>query len=359
MLGITSVRKVLIAGAGIAGLGASIALARAGVAVRVVERREHVEGTAIAIMQRGVYALRELGVLEDSLACGLVMRGPPALRGDMRLPQAIVLYRPELLRILREEALQYGAALEVGAAVRSLRQEPSHVEVTFEDGTSDSFDLVVGADGTHSTVRRLIHPGVAPDYAGHMSFRWLCQVASSPRLGPHLLGDGTVVMIGRLPERLTTVAVGVDMENRRIEAAEAHAIVSAVLARLDATFDDVRAAFGEQTPIVTRPLEWISVPAPWHRGRVALIGDAAHASTPQLSSGGALALEDACVLGQELERAPDLAAALDRFMARRGARTQAALEASLKLHALQRETADPAEIMEARRSAGQLLATRY
>jgi 2-polyprenyl-6-methoxyphenol hydroxylase-like FAD-dependent oxidoreductase len=355
-----AVRSSLVVGAGLAGLGASIALARQGVAVRVIEERHAPASTSVAVTQRAVYALAELGVLEDAMACGLVLRGRPPLRGDTRLPQAVMLHRPELVRILREEAERHGAMIELGVTALELTQDAEAVTVRSSDGKCEQFELVVGADGIHSRIRAIIHPDLKPTYQGHTTFRWLAHVDVQPPVGYHFAGEGRFVMIGRLPERVTHCAVGVDMEQRQIAPPEARAIVAAALEQLEEpAFGQLKAALDDNAQILVRPVEALLAPPPWQRGRVALIGHAAHASAPPLSANAALALEDACVLGQELARADQVRGALDAFMARRGPRTREVSEAVANLFALQRAHADMDAVAEARGTAVQVLAAPY
>lgn len=328
--------------------------------MRVVELQHEMERTSIGISQRAVYALQELGVLEDCMACGLVFRGRPALRGDTRLPQAIMMYRPDLLRLLCEAAEQHGALIERGVSVAALEQRASQVEITFDHGPRDAFDLVIGADGTQSSIRGWIRPEVSALYTGHMSFRWLARVGVQPPLGYHPASPGVFVVIGRVPEQLTYVAVGVDMEQRSIDALEARSIVAQALSQLTGPgFAELRAALHAQQQIVVRPFERVFVPPPWHRGQVVLIGDAAHTSAPHSPAGTGLALEDACVLDQELARSSELSAALEAFSARRATRTRGAVEAGVQLLELQRAHADVESIAEARRAAMESLATPY
>jgi 2-polyprenyl-6-methoxyphenol hydroxylase-like FAD-dependent oxidoreductase len=341
-------------------LSSAITLARHGGKVSVVELQRDVEGTSIGIMHRAVDALRELGVLEDCMACGLVFRGRPLLRGDTRLPQGIMMYRPELVRILREMAEQHGVQVDVGVGVAGLLQRDSQVDVTFEDGRRELFDLVIGADGTQSSVRASIRSDVRPVYTGCMSFRWLARAGVQPTLGYHSAGPGVSVTIGRLPEQVTYVAVGVDMEQRAVDPLEAREIVAHALARVSAPgFAELRAALDTQQQILVRPFEWILVPPPWHRGQIVLIGDAVHTAVPHWPGGAGMALEDGCVLGQELARSSDLSTALASFTRRRAARTQFVVEAGLKLLELQRAHADRQAIADARRTALEVFATPY
>ena len=257
-------------------------------------------------------------------------------------------------------AEQHGAVVELGVRVDALQQRASHVDVAFEDGRRDLFDLVIGADGTQSSVRAWICPEASASYTGHMSFRWLARAGVQPTVGYHSAGPGVVVVIGRLPERVTSVAVGVDMAQRSVDPLEARSIVASALAQVaEPGFAELRAVLDAQQRILVRPFEWIFVPPPWHRGQIVLIGDAAHSAAPHLPAGTGMALEDACVLGQELARRSGLSTALDAFAARRAARTRCVVEAGLKLLELQRALADRQSIAEARRTALELLATPY
>ena len=103
--------------------------------------------------------------------------------------------------------------------------------------------------------------------------------------------------------------------------------------------------------MVARPFDYLLVPAPWHRGRVSIIGDAAHATTPNLASGGSIALEDGVVLAEKQARADDIAAALDAFMERRSARCAMVVEPSLAMMRSAEANADPAENAALRRKA--------
>ena len=367
------VQKVLVVGAGLAGLSAAIALARQGTKVTVATRDERAEGASITITNRAVDAVEALGVLDACLAQGVYPRGsdsifaammdgagkplpvpPPPPRADDRLPPYIAIYRPDLTRILSDAARDAGVAIRTGVSFTTLTDSGSHVDVDLSDGTRDRFELVVGAEGAHSSVRCLIHPGLEPTYTGWMSFRIVLDQGPAGLQGFYTLpgGQGMLATV-RLPGNRLYLAAGKRMENRRIDQAEAVALLDQVLAPYAAPLvRAIRARLADDPPpVIARPFEYLLVPAPWHRGRVTIIGDAAHATTPNLASGGSIALEDGVVLAEELARADSVAEGLDAFMARRFARCAMVVETSLAMMRGADSNADPADNAALRRMA--------
>jgi 2-polyprenyl-6-methoxyphenol hydroxylase-like FAD-dependent oxidoreductase len=360
-----AVRKVLVVGAGLAGLSAAIALARRGAQVTIATLDERADGTSITITNRAVDAVEALGVLDECLAHGLYPSGqqsifaammdsagtplavpPPPPRPDTRLPGWIAIYRPDLGRILTEAAEAAGVTIRSGVTFASLTDVGPHAEVTFTDGTLGQFDLVVGADGSHSAVRGVIHPGVEPSYSGTMSFRILLEDGPEGPAGFFATppdGYGQLATV-RLPGNRLYLAAGKRMENRRLGQDEALALLDEVLAPYDAPLvRGIRARLSDRPHVYARPFEYLIVPAPWHRGRITIIGDAAHATTPNLASGGSIALEDGVVLAEELAKASTVEAGLDAYMERRYARCAMVVETSLAMMRSADTNADPAE----------------
>jgi 2-polyprenyl-6-methoxyphenol hydroxylase-like FAD-dependent oxidoreductase len=105
----------------------------------------------------------------------------------------------------------------------------------------------------------------------------------------------------------------------------------------------LREGLSEQNSIVYRPLESLLLPRPWHRGRVVLIGDAVHATTPHLASGACIGMEDAVVLAEELGRTDDVEAALEAFEARRWERCRMVVQNSLRLGEIEISNGDKQE----------------
>lgn len=356
------VQRILVVGSGLAGLSAAIALARRGADVTIATLEARAEGTSITITNRAVDAVEALGVLEACLAEGLTpsdgesifaamwdgagnpLKGPLPPRPASELPAYIAIYRPDLSRILTEAALAAGVTIRAGLSFTSLVDHGSHVEVELTDGSHDRFDLVVGADGAHSAVRRLIHPGIRPTYTGWMSFRLVLENGPEGPAGFYSLPGGKgMLAIVRLPGNRLYMAAGKQMESRRIAPAEAVQLLDGIMAPYTAPLPcAIRERLQAQPPIVARPFDCVLVPGPWHRGRITIIGDAAHATTPNLASGGSIALEDGVVLAEELAGAVTLAAGLDAFMARRYARCALVVETSLAMMRRSDANADPA-----------------
>ena len=345
-------RRVLVVGAGPAGLSAAIALARCGTEVVLATLDEHSEGTSLTITNRAVDAIEALGVLDACMAAGLYPAGvdsifaammdsagnplpvaPPPPRPDTRLPSWIAIYRPDLGRIMADAAREAGVVIRTGISFETLVDRGDAVEVAFTDGSRDRFDLVVGADGAHSAVRQVIHPDVAPTYTGTMSFRLVLDDGPPGTAGFYAPPDGPGQLATvRLPGNRLYLAAGKRMASRRLDQAEALGLLDEVLAPYTAPLiRGIRAALASKPHVYARPFDYMLVPPPWHRGRIAIIGDAAHATTPQLASGGSIAIEDGVVLAEELARAASVAAGLEAFMTRRYARCAMVVETSVAM----------------------------
>ena len=165
-----------------------------------------------------------------------------------------------------------------------------------------------------------------------MSFRLVLDDAPEGQAGFFTLPPHGMLATVRLPGNRLYLAAGMPMENRRIGHDEALALVDTILAPYTAPLvRAIRARLADRPAIIARPFEWLLVPRPWHRGRIVLIGDAAHATTPNLASGGSIAIEDGVVLGEELMRGSTVSDALDAFMERRYARCALVVETSLEI----------------------------
>jgi 2-polyprenyl-6-methoxyphenol hydroxylase-like FAD-dependent oxidoreductase len=121
----------------------------------------------------------------------------------------------------------------------------------------------------------------------------------------------------------------------------------------------IRASLGEDSQIVYRPLEWLLLPDPWYLGRVVLIGDAAHATTPHMASGAGLAVEDGLALAEELAQTDEVATALRRFMERRFARAKLVVETSVRVGEMEIAGAGRAEQAAMLAAATKALAQPY
>jgi len=145
-------------------------------------------------------------------------------------------------------------------------------------------------------------------------------------------------------------------DNRRMPEGDWPALLAERLAPFRGIWEGLRGGLDGESRINYRPLEMLLLPAPWYRGRMVLIGDAAHATTPHAGYGCGLAVEDAIVLAEELERASSLEAALGRFMQRRFERCRAVVEGSARLGELEMAHASVGEHQAVSAALGRAIA---
>jgi 2-polyprenyl-6-methoxyphenol hydroxylase-like FAD-dependent oxidoreductase len=320
--------RVLIVGGGIAGMALTRALGPRGVVPTVVERSVQwpASGTGIYVPGNGARAADALGLGEVLAGTGMRVarqrfldhRGRVLAEVDVTrfwggVGPCLGLARDGLHRALRE-GLPDGL-VRFGTTVNTLRRADGPVQVTFNDGTSGCYDLVVGADGMRSTIRRLVFGGPPPRAVGQVSWRFM--VAGFPEITAWAvyLGRGKTFLIVPIGQgRLycyadVTASELVDPTGGRVE----------LLRRVFAEFADpvgrVLGALSHPAEVFFAPIEEVD-PA-WARGRVVLIGDAAHASSPNMAEGAALAMEDALVLAELLTDADHVEERLLEFETRR------------------------------------------
>jgi 2-polyprenyl-6-methoxyphenol hydroxylase-like FAD-dependent oxidoreductase len=231
-------------------------------------------------------------------------------------------------------AVAAGARLRLGTALGALTSGADGVDVTFADGSAGRYDLVVGADGIRSATRRMIGIPDEPRPTGMGIFR-----AFGPRPASVTRTDlyygGPSYIAGYCPTGADTLYAYV-VEGARDRSGQTPAELLAAMRELSGAYhgpwDDIRQTLTDPATVNYTLFEALVVPAPWHRGRVALIGDAAHACPPTLAQGGAQALEDAAVLTELLlsHPAPD-EALWSAFTARRFHRAKRVVEASCQL----------------------------
>ena len=347
-----AVSNVLVAGAGLAGTATAIGLAAAGVAVDLIDVKPEVTtiGSGITMQGNGLRVLRGLGVWDAVRAAGypfdslglrapdpagtLIAEVPDARTGGPDLPATVGLPRPALARILADRAVAAGAKLRLGTSVRSLSQDAGGVDVVFADGSAGRYDLVVGADGIRSATRRMIGIADEPQPAGMGIFR-----AFGPRPAgvtrTDLYYGGPAYIAGYCPTGADSLYAYL-VEDARDRSAQTPAERLAAMRELAAAYhgpwDDIRATLTDPAKVNHTLFERLVVAAPWHRGRVVLVGDAAHACPPTLAQGGAQALEDAAVLTELLlSHAAPGEPMWAAFTARRFDRAKTVVEASCQL----------------------------
>lgn len=324
--------RVLIVGAGIAGLSLARALELRGIISDVVERQRTWDagGTGIFLPGSASRAFSQLGLLPDIAQVAIPIPYQRFLNPHGYELNAIntasfwsmcgpclALSRAEMHSILRNGLKRTSVAMN--RSVRHIQSSSDSCDVTFEDGMIKRYDLVVGADGVRSCVRAFAFPVVAPAYAGYVCWRFLT--------GDTVGVDSWTAMIG---QRQTLLAIPVSPSRVYVYADRSVPLESADQYSDATSLERLFSGFsGALVPLVRRlPPETVmhfsrieTVPSgTWRRGRIILIGDAAHASSPSMAQGAGLACEDALLLAEVVSQSHSVEDALNAFVQRREAR---------------------------------------
>jgi 2-polyprenyl-6-methoxyphenol hydroxylase-like FAD-dependent oxidoreductase len=335
---------ILVIGGGIGGLTSAIALRRRGFDVTVIEKDRAWSVYGVGIIQQGnvIRAMAELGLVDDYIAAGVgfdkvaVHTPDGTLVAEVPSPRLVAAYpanvgvgRRALHKVLGDRAIGAGAEVRLGIAAEAIVDEGDGVVVRCPDASEGRFDLVIGADGLNSQTRTTLFPEAStPEFTGQAVWRYnLPRPAGMDALhvynGP--IGAGLVPISETLMYLyLTTPEPG----NPRYPH---HGIAAAMRSKVPAALADLAAQITDDDAVVYRPLETLLVEGPWHKGRVVLLGDAVHASTPHLGQGGGMAIEDSLVLAEELARGADIESALAAYRERRFERCRYIVESSLAI----------------------------
>lgn len=367
-------KRVLVVGGGIGGVACAIALRRRGIAVDLIERDPDwkVYGAGLTITGPTLRAFRDLGLFEPIAQSGYFALGGHMFLFDgtllsketaepiePELPSSGGIMRPKLQRIMAEAAIELNTNVRVGLTVQSIRQDLDGVDVTFSDDSSGRYELVVGADGIYSQLRGYLFGEAAstPVYSGQMS--WRVVASRPPNLNVSQFYFGHQRVGGVTPCSATEVYAYVlhpEPQPRRVPDEDKLSFVREIMSHFGGFMGEIRDAMTEGSLIVQRPFEYLFQHSKWHQGRVVLIGDAAHATTPHLASGAGMAVEDALVLTEELCRAHDVPTALRAFQDRRYDRCKYVVDSSAAIARRQLENAPPDEIGMRMKNAMQRLA---
>lgn len=336
-------QRIVVVGAGIAGLACAVALRRCGHQVSIVEERtDTTPGAAISIWPNALAALDELGQGDEVRAAGArVATGALRWRDGswLRRPatESLVSALGEPLVVVRRAALRDiltaavgDTTIEYGLAAVKLSVGGDGVRITLSDGTIRYADGVIGADGIGSTVARHLNGALRYHYAGYTAWRGIAGCAMDPELAGATLGPG--VEAGHIPcgpdltywyatERAPEggSATGADLLYLRTRLAGWPDPIPAMLAATDPA-DVLRNDLSDREP-----------GGCWARGPVLVVGDAAHPMRPHLGQGGCQGLADAAILRAFVEGCPDLPTAFARFADFRRPRTTAVVRESAML----------------------------
>ena len=321
----------MIVGAGIGGLASAIALQRAGVDVEIVEQAPAIReiGAGISLWANAIAALDTLGVGAAVRAASLTydnagVRTPDGRvlstfeTGELRRTLGdpiIVMHRADLLAALASEA---GASIQFSRRCIGVRQDSAACVAEFDDGSSARAEMVIGADGLYSAVRAAIHGDQPPRYAGCTSWRSVVRFDGTALPGEtwgHGRIFGQVPVDGGRVYWFATENVPAGQLRSRDEKAR-------LLARFGSWHTPIRQLIeaADEDEILRNDIYDRPPLASWGRGRITLVGDAAHPMTPFLGQGGCQALEDAVALGVAVRSTSDVPTALHQYERSRIAR---------------------------------------
>ena len=225
----------------------------------------------------------------------------------------------------------------------SLEHHSDRVEVELSDGSAGSYDLVLGADGMRSQIRNIVFGDEAPQprALGQAVWRALLHRPASVTGEFQFYGPGLKTGFTPLgPDRMYEFLVQPVADDVLPPPEERPARMRELLSVFGGVVAEVRETITEPEQVDVRKLYWLLMPSPWYRDRVLLIGDAAHATTPQLAMGGAIALEDGIVLGELLASESDLETVLQKFMERRYERCKMVVQNSVQLSEWEKNAAE-------------------
>ncbi|MCC6461707.1 MAG: FAD-dependent monooxygenase [Saprospiraceae bacterium] len=341
--------KILLIGGGIGGLTTAIALKQRGIDYQIFEAAPELKpvGAGIWMAPNALQELERLGLAGAVKTQGWPLQEAHITDQKGRLLSAIdsrpiearyghglcAIHRGRLQQLLLN-ALD-SDRIQLGKRLRSILQTPEMVQVTFEDGTTATGDVLIGADGIHSATRRSLFGELPLRYSGQTCWRGVArlQLPEGQRAQGHeMWGQRAGLRIGFShihPEEVYWyVSLATPSANQSLSNDKA--LLEALVAEFPDTARQVIAAADAASIIRTDLFDLKPIPA-WHQGRVVLLGDAAHATTPNLGQGGSQAIEDAWVLADALARFSQPSEAFAHYQQVRMPKAQRIVQTSLQI----------------------------
>lgn len=319
--------RVAVVGGGIGGLAAALSLLRAGVDVQVYEQTRALRevGAGVQISPNASRILQRLGLVDESATRGVK---PLALRqrrwDDGRTLRATALaesvestygsayYQSHRADLLNALLIRFPAErLHLGYRLTGLVDHGKHVAAQFENGKSVEADAVVGADGIHSVVRRVLFGNENPQFTGCVAYRGLVAADRLTHLNLPVeaevwMGPGKHVVHYFVRDRQLVNFVAVMEQNAWTrESWTEKAAVNDLLTAFAGWHPQVRSIIGAVDEVFAWGLFEHSPMARWSAGRVTLLGDACHAMLPFIAQGAAQAIEDGAALAGCLGKVTD------------------------------------------------------
>jgi FAD-dependent urate hydroxylase len=337
------IQRAIIIGGGIGGLTAAVALRKAGMQVSVYEQAEKLAriGAGLTLWNNATYALKYLGLEDQVVRAGVVLQfseireqdGKRIARNETGKYQekmgapALGIHRADLQDIFLAALLSEGVCLR--KKLLRIEQDLHQVTAFFEDGSQDEAELLIGADGIHSRVREQLFPNIPLRYAGYTAWRGIAPVSAGvPQAG---LAPGTAYecwgqgarfgMLWVNPREVYWFATKNKKAGLMDEPDPQKALLLKDFGSWQAPIEEL-ISLTPADQILHNDILDIPPFLPWKQGRVVLLGDAAHATTPNMGQGACQAIESGIVLAEQIRKAPDLEEALVGYESIRFPRTK-------------------------------------
>lgn len=357
----TDLERVLVVGGGIAGTSLAVGLSGHGVDVTLVEVQAEWGPLGVGVTLQGpaLRAFQRLGLLDAVVDAGVGIDTMHVGNAQSEIvevialdracgedyPATVTIRRPALHDVLAAAARTAGVTIRTGCTVSAFAGHGRGVTATFIDGTVAEFDLAIGADGVRSMVRSLAFgPGcVKPEFTQQIV--WRVMLPRHAEMGEKMMlfyGPRNKIGFSPMPPDEMYMFLVQNVSARvRPPRSDLATLLKDELAAYSGWLADISAQIDDRSRIDYRPIDTILVPDPWYAGRILLIGDAAHATTPHLASGATIAVEDAAVLTEMVAAGVrDVDELLASFMRRRFERCRMVVENGIQLGHWEREPRD-------------------
>ncbi len=344
--------SVTILGAGIGGLTAAICLLQRGARVTIFDQAKKIEGfgAGIQLSPNGFGVMSSLGLASELISKGNILEfinvqnfKDPTFSSRVNLMRVthgnnnphLVIHRSDFIQILIKKVLDLGAKINFGKKASHINYNNKEIEIFFSDQSKHIAKLLVGADGIHSIARKSIGYNKPPKFMGKVAWRTVIESKFVPlfdlpseatiRFGPnrHMvtypMQNGKLVNLVAVEKRNEWVAEGWNYSDKRESLEQSFKNWPVNVLKLLSVVEDVKlwGLFSHE------------IPEKWHSCGIVLIGDACHPMVPFLGQGANMAIEDAWVLGEELDNSINFNDGLKKYQARRINRVKKVSRASL------------------------------
>lgn len=351
-------KKALIIGAGTAGMASAITLSRIGIQIDIIDINPNwgALGAGLTITGPTLRALKQLGVYDEVTEQAYVGDGiqvcdpqgnplsilpTPMLEGSDTAGSGGIM-RPTMHSIMHKYVKDAGIEMRLGLTADAFDQDDTGVTVTFSDGSTARYDFVLGSDGVLSKTRQLLFPDAPKaEYTGQSCWRLFLKRPVSVERRTYFLGGPVKVGFTPVSKEHMYMFLLERCPQRWQEPEDNYKNLKQLLEGYDGILAEIRESLTEaDNPNINfRPLECFDLPGPWYAGKVLLIGDSAHPTTPQLASGAGMGIEDALVLAEIFAKQANVDAAFAEFMQRREQRCRLVTQSSMQIGRLEQERA--------------------